>query len=180
MRRDELEHIIRAAKGVTQQTEFVIIGSQAILGKFPHANADLLVSMEADVFPLRQPQLAEQIDGAIGERSMFHLTHGYYAHGVAENTATLPNGWRTRLIAISNENTNGATGLCLEPHDLAASKLAAGREKDLGFVEILLREKMIDYKELAKCIDTLPLPAQQIEAIQARLQRINSADRNAT
>jgi hypothetical protein len=41
---------------------------------------------------------------------------------------------RERLIPISNENTRGVTGLCLEVHDLCASKLIAGREKDLEFV----------------------------------------------
>lgn len=80
MKRVELEHIIRAASGITNQTEIVIIGSQAILGKFPNANHKLLASMEADVFPLHQPDLSEQIDGAIGERSLFHQTFGYYAH----------------------------------------------------------------------------------------------------
>lgn len=74
MRRYELEHIIRAASAITQQTEFVIVGSQAILGKFPHAKSELLVSMEADIFPLKHPELAEEIDGTIGERSMFHIS----------------------------------------------------------------------------------------------------------
>jgi hypothetical protein len=51
----------------------------------------------------------------------------------------LPSGWRERLIPVHNENTGGGTGLCLEVHDLAVSKLVAGREKDLAFVANLLR-----------------------------------------
>lgn len=35
MRRDELEHIVRAAADVTGQKEFIVIGSQAILGQYP-------------------------------------------------------------------------------------------------------------------------------------------------
>jgi hypothetical protein len=61
---------------------------------------------------------------------------------VDETTATLPAGWQERLIPLRNENTGGAIGWCLEVHDLAASKLVAGREKDLEFVRVLLREKM--------------------------------------
>jgi hypothetical protein len=141
MNRYELEHIIRASKEITNQPEIVVIGSQSILGQFPGADSELLISMEADVFPLHNPALSELIDGAIGERSMFHQTHGYYAHGVAETTATLPEGWKRRLVRINNENTCGATGLCLDPHDLAAAKLAAGREKDVDFVKTLLRKK---------------------------------------
>lgn len=118
MNRFELEHIIRAASAITNQREIVIIGSQSILGKFPNAPAHLLTSMEADVFPLKQPQLSDQIDGAIGERSMFHQTFGYYAHGVADNTAILPYDWQDRLITVQNQNTGGGIGLCLDPHDL--------------------------------------------------------------
>ena len=33
---------------------------------------------------------------------------------------------------------DGAIGWCLEPHDLAVSKLAAGREKDMAFVEVMV------------------------------------------
>src|SRR5437763_1098071 len=37
MKRVDLEHILRASKGTTGETEFVIIGSQAILGRHPDA-----------------------------------------------------------------------------------------------------------------------------------------------
>ena len=49
MTRQELEHIIRAAADVTNQEELIIIGSQAILGQYPNAPEELLISMEADV-----------------------------------------------------------------------------------------------------------------------------------
>ena len=35
MTREELEHIIRASADVTDQYEFVIVGSQSILGAVP-------------------------------------------------------------------------------------------------------------------------------------------------
>ena len=68
------------------------IGSQAILGRYPDAPPELLVSIEADVFPLDRPDASILIEGAIGERSIFHQTFGYYAHGVEETTAVLPAG----------------------------------------------------------------------------------------
>jgi len=37
MTREELEHIIRASGNITQQYEFVILGSQSILGAVPSA-----------------------------------------------------------------------------------------------------------------------------------------------
>ncbi len=142
MQRSQLEHIIRAAASITGADAVVVIGSQAVLGQFPSAPAELLVSIEADVFTLRDPGDADLIDGTIGEASPFHQTFGYYAHGVAEDTAILPAGWKDRLVMVKNENTHGAAGLCLEVHDLAVSKLVAGREKDMEFVGGLLRHRL--------------------------------------
>ena len=51
MNRQELEHIVRAAAGITGETEFIVIGSQSILGKFPDAPRTLRQSMEADIYP---------------------------------------------------------------------------------------------------------------------------------
>ena len=48
MKRQQLEHILRAA-AITGADRFVVIGSQAILGQFANAPADLLVSIEADL-----------------------------------------------------------------------------------------------------------------------------------
>lgn len=129
MNRSELEHILRASKGVTGESEFIVIGSQCILGPFPDAPRALRQSMEADLYPRFRPELSDEIEGNLGRYSQFEQTFGYYADGVSPVTATLPEGWEERLSPLSNENTGGATGWCLDPHDLAYSKLAAGREK---------------------------------------------------
>ena len=123
MQRPQLEHVIRAAAGITGASEIVVVGSQAVLGQFPDAPGDLLVSIEADVFTFRSPNDADLIEGSIGEGSPFHQTFGYYAHGVAEETALLPPGWKDRLVTVRNANTGNASGLCLEVHDLAADCL---------------------------------------------------------
>jgi hypothetical protein len=86
---------------------------------------------------------ADQIDGAIGEASMFHETFGVYAQGVGYETITAPDGWRDRLIGYSNDNTGGVTGLCLEINDLWLTKLAAGRPKDFEFCRALVRARLI-------------------------------------
>ena len=62
MKRSELEHVIRAAGTIANDPEIVVIGSQAILGQFPDAPAALLVSAEADLFPMNRPELADLID----------------------------------------------------------------------------------------------------------------------
>ena len=79
MRRSELEHLIRAAGDIAGEHELVVIGSQSVLGQFPDAPVALLASMEADLYPRARPELADKVDGAIGEGSRFHQTHGYNA-----------------------------------------------------------------------------------------------------
>ncbi len=172
MTRLQLEHIIRAAAANADTREIVIVGSQAILGSFPDAPEELLVSIEADVFPKDRPQDSILIDGAIGERSLFHETFGYYAHGVDETTATLPSGWRERLVGVESENTRGAIGWCLEVHDLAVSKLVAGREKDVAFVAGLLRHRLADAAVIRQRLADTALAAERRTLCEARLKRI--------
>ena len=174
MKRHELEHLIRAAGAITGADEIVVIGSQAILAARPDAPAPLLRSMEADMFTFRNPGDADLIDGSIGEGSPFHETFGYYAQGVAIDTAVLPEGWKSRLVTIRNANTRDVTGLCLEPHDLAVSKLAAGREKDRDFVTDMCRSQMLDDDVLVSRISFLPLSAAEQELILARWKRIHT------
>ena len=130
MKRADLEHIIRAAATIAADDELIIVGSQAVLAQFPDAPEEMLRSDEADVYPKNKPERWELIDGAIGELSLFHDTFGYYAQGVEEGVATLPAGWKDRLISLSTPATRGATGYCLELHDLLISKYVANREKD--------------------------------------------------
>lgn len=166
MQRNELEHLIRAAAAITNQYEIMIIGSQSILGAFPNAPDFLLQSMEADCYPLHRPDLADLIDGAIGELSPFEERFGYYAQGVGPETAILPAGWESRVVKIQNENTDLKIGLCLEPHDLAASKLAAGREKDWPFVEVMLKHKIVDAATVQERIGLLPIPPEKKDRLK--------------
>ncbi len=94
--------------------------------------------MEADIYPRQAPDLADEIDGAIGEGSQFHETYGYYAQGVGPDTAILPKDWMTRVHRVQNNNTNGRAGYCLDVLDLFLAKAAAGRDKDREFCMALL------------------------------------------
>jgi hypothetical protein len=94
MNRTQLEHIIRAASQISGDTEIVVIGSQAINAQDLKLPATVFQSLEADVYPRNHPERADNIDAAIGELSTFHQTHGYYAHGVSPETATLPAAWK--------------------------------------------------------------------------------------
>jgi hypothetical protein len=170
MTRTNLEHIIRAAGAITGAREIVIVGSQAILGSHPDAPAELTISQEADTYPLQSPESAELIDGSIGEKSPFHETFGYYAHGVSPETAVLPKGWKARLVPVCNENTGGVAGLCVSPADLAISKLVAGREKDISFVRALVTHHLMTVEAIRRLLPELDSNFQQ--RVEEKLNRL--------
>ena len=163
--------MIRAAGAISTDTQIVVIGSQSILGQFPRAPVALLASMEADIYPRNKPELADLVDGSIGEGSFFHERFGYYAQGVSPRTASLPAGWEARLISVSNANTAGVEGLCLEVHDLAISKYVAGRGKDLEFTRALARHRMTDRAQLLERLRQTRLTKAQRGLVEARIAR---------
>lgn len=165
MTRAELEHAIRAACDIAQDDEVYVFGSQAILGQFPDAPEGVRMSQEADISPKNHPDRADLIDGSLGEESPFHRAHDFYVHGVSIETAILPRGWQGRTVAVKNENTRGNTGWCVEGHDLAASKLAAYREKDRHFVRVLLAGGLIKPRKLVARIRLLPRPVAEKERV---------------
>ena len=91
---------------------------------------------------------------------------------MAEDTAILPAGWKDRLIPVRSENTGNGSGLCLEVHDLAVAKLAAGREKDTAFVAELFRHKLANSKLIKSRLRQTTLSVERLELALARLKRL--------
>ena len=129
MRRSELEHILRAASRIAGDDEVLIIGGQSILGSFSEEDlpgaAHASIEVDLAYFDDDNNDKSDRVDAFMGEDSQFHQTHGYYAQGVDVTTATLPAGWRERLVPYSSEATEGAVAHCLDPHDLVVSKLTS-------------------------------------------------------
>jgi hypothetical protein len=172
MKRQDLEHIIRAAAAITDEKIFVVVGSQAILAQHPLAPAELLRSPEADLYPANRPELADVVEGAIGLESPFHRSFGYYAEGVGPETAKLPKDWGHRAVQLTGPATNGAVAICPEAHDLAASKLIAGREKDLSWVSAALGAGILGKDLLARRIDEIEIAQEVRDRALKRLRTI--------
>lgn len=166
MNRDEFDHVIRAAAGVTGLHEFVVIGSQAILAVFADAPRALRQSIELDLYPKEFPERSIEIDGSIGELSFFHQTHGIYGHGVAPDTPHFPDRWESRCHTISVLGyTEEIIVHAPDVHDLAFSKLAAGRKKDVAYVREMIRCSMVGTGRLERLID-----GEKDTALQNRLR----------
>jgi hypothetical protein len=189
MNRDELAEVLRAASQLVDDRP-VVMGSQAILGTY---DEDVLppaatVSMEADVAFLNDADRmkADLVTGAIGEDSNFHQLRGYYAEGIHIDTATLPEGWRDRLITWSvppGVNSPGTVAAFLEPHDLVVAKLAAFREKDVRFVTALARAGLVDPLvafERLEHTDLHPVARQRAAGLLVGLDAPTSAVENGS
>ncbi|HEV7762506.1 MAG TPA: hypothetical protein VGO78_26035 [Acidimicrobiales bacterium] len=161
MTRDQLEHLLRASARIAAERDVIVFGSQAILGSFDDTDLpdEAIGSIELDVCFRDDPdvQKADRVDDAIGELSAFHHSFGIYAQGIGITTAIVPPGWERRLVVYDTAGTEPGRGLCLEPHDLVASKLAAGRDKDYAFARALLREGLVDATTLLHRVGNLPI-----------------------
>lgn len=174
MRRDQLEHAIRAACQIIGHPAVIIVGSQSILGSYRESELPLeaTMSVEVDVLPIAgdntvTAMLADELAGVAGEWSPFEELHGFSIDGVDLATAILPAGWRDRLVRVQNLNTAAPSGSpqfvgwCLDPDDLCVAKLCAYREKDLRFVGALLGAGLVDAAAIGERLLLVPSRHQQ-------------------
>ena len=103
------------------------------------------------------PQAMTLIVDGLGRRSAFFRKNGFFVDCVAPELAAFPEGWTERLSPFHTKRTGGVTGWCVELHDVVASKLVAGRAKDLNYVRALFTAKLIRPLILESRVATLPV-----------------------
>ncbi|MBF4478275.1 hypothetical protein [Rhodococcus rhodochrous] len=156
MNREQFARAIRTACAYLGEPYVVVFGSQSILGSYDDSAlpAEASMSREVDISPGSAFTAGTDLDDKlrvldvfVGEDSPFHDLHGVYVEGIHKDTVVLPNGWENRLVHFTADDGSGAeygrTGLCLDPVDLCAAKIIAGRTKDHEFVSALIRDGII-------------------------------------
>jgi len=180
VRREDLEHVVAAAAKLTEEDEFVVIGSQPMLGAVPEPPDELLQSMEADIYPLHRPELGDRIEGALGDGSPFQQQFGYFAHAVDPGTARAPLGWEDRLIRVEIPPRLGSernpVAWCLEPHDLVLAKLARGSQRDWEYARAAAGAGLVSRELLLARADDLPVAAEHRRAIVVGLKVLAPPD----
>lgn len=135
MRKLDLFELIREINEISSEEKPIIVGSQAI-----HAIAEILPeiaqkSIECDfLFVGGKTETRTEINKKLGVFSNFQLEHGFYADALGLATVVLPTDWQKRLQPLLDENGE-IVAYCAEIHDIAVSKLIAGREKDFQFLK---------------------------------------------
>ena len=171
MRKSDLFELVREIKRLAPGEMPIIVGSQAV-----HAVASFLPeivrqSIECDfLFAGGKTETRTEVNKKLGVFSLYQLEHGFYADALGLATVVLPTGWRERLQPLEDENGN-VVAFCAEIHDVAVSKLIAGREKDFLFLnEAFLREyiSIDEFLERVKLVRTMP----QSEVLVSRLENL--------
>jgi hypothetical protein len=170
MKKQELDHVLRAAGEIIGEKQFIIIGSQSLHGKCPDLPDEIVMSAEVDLIANAHPEKKDSLN-FIGVFSRFHETHGYYADPVDESTATLPKGWKGRLVNLPPGDTAGVCGLCLEPHDLAIAKYVARREKDVVFTRALAARGIVKKSVLLELLAKTPVDSVSRERIRGFIEK---------
>ena len=148
MKRPQLVELLQRIRASHSETRLIIAGSQALYGTIRSAPAVVELSIEADLLLIREAfQARSEIEQHFGMNSPFQAEVGFYAHPLGLGTITLVPGWEERLVPFGRDE--GLTNVsALEIHDLAASKLMAGRDKDFEFLRALLEHGLCDFPTL--------------------------------
>lgn len=149
MSRAAIDHMLRAAGAVTGSKRFVLVGAAAIIASSATVPDSMATTGEIDIYALDvddPDEVAFELDGSLGRDSQFHETHGYHVDGVEPGTAWLPPGWRERASEYTSPSTEGVTAIVPAPDDIAVSKLAACRPKDLAFLSAGIEAGLFDIR----------------------------------
>jgi hypothetical protein len=167
----DLEDALDRCRQLTGISEFVVVGSQAILGAFPNASDFLRTSQDVDLFAKdgTTPELTNLIYKNFGPESAFEQSKGFYIESVGEWTmmTALP-GWADRVVKV--QGPAGAIGWCLSPLDIAYNKADAGREKDLLYLAELFRMRLVRPSEIKSAMEAFEFPEETIALINERVQ----------
>ncbi len=176
MKKLQVDNVLRAAGRITGEKQFIIIGSQSLHGKYPDVADEILTSFEVDLIAPKNADRTAWLN-VIGVDSPFHESFGYYADPVDLNAATLPKGWRGRLVNLPPGETEGVRALCLEPHDLAIAKYAAARAKDLVFTRELARRGLVSEERLLSLLEQTQIDEHARSRIRDQIARDFHAER---
>jgi hypothetical protein len=151
----------------------IIAGSQAI-----HAVTDQIPeivrrSIECDLlYAGGKAEVRALINRELGVLTDYQHRTGIYADAVGLATVILPGGWEERLVPLV-DNTGETVARCVEIHDVAASKLIAGRAKDFDFIIALLTSGVIEVEPFLERIDLIESKVENA-VIPDRLKKLEN------
>ncbi len=169
MQKSDLFELVRQIKQIAPEEIPIIVGSQAV-----HVITQILPeivqqSIECDfLLASEKSETRAEINKKLGVFSSYQLEHGFYADALGLATVILPTGWQERLQKFEDENGN-VIAYVAEIHDIAISKLIAGREKDFLFLKELFVREFIEidvFLERVFLVQSMPQSAVLVSRLE--------------
>jgi hypothetical protein len=173
LRKQNIDHILRAAAAITNQSSFVLIETGAVIATALHIPASLMITPELDLYVDgdESAMFSDLIDATIGQGSIFHRTFRYYGDGVGARTAVMPQDWRSRAVTYTTADKT-ARALCPSADDIAVAKMCAWREKDVAWLEEAFTSRIARIEQVESLLGHgLPPEAPDEMELRRRLQR---------
>lgn len=122
-------------------------------------------------FHRRKNRIRTEINKKLGVFSQFQIGHGFYADALGLATVILPTGWQERLQNLKDESGN-TIAKTAEIHDIAVSKLIAGREKDFIFLKELFSREYVSFESFFERVNLIK-EMPQSEVLIQRLEKLS-------
>lgn len=173
MRREDLRRLFARARDLCGETNYVVLGSLAVLGYAGAVPPRMAASLDVDAFCKSDPGRTFELARALGQASPFEAEHGYYLDPISPRVATLPDAWDERLLRIELEP--GLVAWFLEPNDAAVSKYARMQPRDREWIRPGLRAGVLSLP----IIDARFAQTAFLDAVEsARARRALERDRS--
>ena len=147
----DLQKLFERARDLTGHMEFVVVGSNSVLGvpRDHELPRRMTMSIDVDAYTKDDPGRIFELTKQLGQGSAFELENGYYLDPISPKLPTLPEGWEPRLFKV---RFNGDLVVhFLDPNDAAVSKYARSEPRDrewlqAGLADGVLSAAIIEYR----------------------------------
>lgn len=169
VQKSDLFELVRQIKQIAPEEIPIIVGSQAVQVITQILPEIVQQSIECDfLLASGKSETRAEINKKLGVFSSYQLEHGFYADALGLATVILPTGWQERLQKLEDENGN-VIAYVAEIHDIAISKLIAGREKDFLFLKELFVREFVEidvFLERVFLVQSMPQSAVLVSRLE--------------
>ena len=171
---EDIETLLVEAAKLSNHRSFVVAGSLSVLGAVMHPPQDMLMSRDVDLYTKLDPgRVFVEIAKQISEGSRFHVRHGFYADPISPKILSLPEGWESRLIAVTL--AKGVVANFIDPNDMAIAKLARSEINDIRWVTSGVSAGIIKFEILeVRLKETHSILKGELKKIKASILAIHS------
>ena len=158
MEKNDFDETISLIANITKEESVIVAGSQSLHGSYQNLSSKLKETKDLDVLTKEH----REVNFKLGKNSEFAKAKKFHVDANSELLfePLLPMGWKERLVDVE---IKGIKTRCLDPNDLASSKLVAARTKDFEFIKEAIKDNLVDknivaerFERIPKVIDELP------------------------